>query len=78
MKKLCNVLVVCTLMALGALSCTNKEYDLNNINTEMTVFGDGFSIYAGHIDTLTVDSLLNMLNMDMDMLNKASKFLKSI
>lgn len=53
------ILGMATAVAMLASSCVTNEYDLNNINTEVTVGGDGLELPIGYIDTLTIDSLLS-------------------
>ena len=59
MKKIYPILV--SAIAILASSCVTNEYDLTNINTEIHVGSDVIELPIGHIDTLTVDSLLQFL-----------------
>lgn len=61
MKKIYPILGMAGAIAILASSCVTNEYDLNNINTEVQVGGDIIELPIGHIDTLTVDSLLQHL-----------------
>ena len=61
MKKIYPILGMAGALAILASSCVTNEYDLNNINTEMQIGGDIIELPIGHIDTLTVDSLLKKL-----------------
>lgn len=61
MKKIYPILGMAGAVAILASSCVTNEYDLNNINTEIQVGGELIELPLGHIDTLTVDSLLQYL-----------------
>ena len=66
MKKLYPILGMATTLAILASSCVTNEYDLNNINTEVTIGSDVIELPIGHIDTLTVDSILNSFLGDIE------------
>lgn len=57
MRKLYTTLSLLALTAFGAVSCV-ADYDLENINTEITLGGDGLTAPLGYIEKVTLDSLL--------------------
>lgn len=58
--------VLAALMTAGLVSCVNEEYDVDDLNTEITIAGEGLSLPLGSTKQLTLKSLLS--DMDADML----------
>ena len=65
MKNTYKKLSLMALAMLLAVACTSKKYDLENINTEITLGGAGIVAPIGHIAPLTLDSLFDKLNVDI-------------
>ncbi|MBR5454398.1 MAG: hypothetical protein IKV60_01225, partial [Rikenellaceae bacterium] len=61
MKKIYPILGMAGTIAILASSCVTNEYDLNNINTEIKVGSDVIELPIGHIEKISVDSLLQYL-----------------
>ena len=53
-------------LASGLTSCVNEEYDVSNINSEITLAGNGLTLPLGSTKQLTIKNVLK--DMDMDML----------
>ena len=54
MKNAYTKLSLIVLAMFIAVACTSKKYDLENINTEITLGGEGIVAPIGYIDTLTL------------------------
>ena len=52
-------------LAIGFSSCVNEEYDPENINTEITIAGEGLSLPLGSTKQMTLKNLLSSMNDDM-------------
>lgn len=50
------------MLTLLVWGCNNKDYDLNNISTEITVGADGITLPLGKIEKVTLDSLLGSVD----------------
>lgn len=59
--------ILMILFAVSFSSCVNEEYDVEDINTEITVGSEGVSIPLGSTRQLTLKNMLS--GMDQDMLN---------
>lgn len=60
------VSVVAALLASGLSSCVNEEYDVENLNTEITVGAEGLTLPIGSTKQLNLKDLI--AGMDEDML----------
>lgn len=52
-------------LAIGFSSCVNEEYDPENINTEITIAGEGLSLPLGSTKQMTLKNLLSSMDDDM-------------
>lgn len=52
-------------LALGLASCVNEEYDVSNINSEITLAGNGLTLPLGSTKQLTIKNVLKDIDMDM-------------
>jgi hypothetical protein len=53
------------LLAVGLVSCVNEEYDLNDVNTEITVGGEALTLPLGSTEQLKLKDLLKSLDTDI-------------
>ena len=60
-----NVVAVAVLLASALSSCVNEEYDVKDINTEVTVLQEGLSLPLGSTKQLALKDLLSGLDEDM-------------
>ena len=60
-----NVVAVAVLVASALSSCVNEEYDVKDINTEVTVLQEGLSLPLGSTKQLALKDLLSGLDEDM-------------
>ena len=49
----------------GLFSCAKKEYDLNNLNTEVTIAQEGLALPVGSTKQIKVKELLNKVGDDI-------------
>lgn len=61
-----SVMMFSAVLASGLTSCVNEEYDVSNINSEITLAGNGLTLPLGSTKQLTIKNVLK--DMDMDML----------
>ena len=59
------VFILTAVLAVGFSSCVNEEYDPENINTEVTIAGEGLSLPLGSTKQLVLKDLLTGLDGDM-------------
>ena len=52
-------------LASGLTSCVNEEYDVSNINSEITLAGNGLTLPLGSTKQLTIKNVLKDMDMDM-------------
>ncbi len=60
------ILMLIAVIATVFPSCVNEEYDIEDLNTEITIAGEGLSLPLGSTKQMTLSSLLS--DMDDDML----------
>lgn len=69
MKKLnCSQVVaaiIAAVFAAGLSSCVNEEYDVQDINTEVTIAGEGLSLPLGSTKQLTMKDILSGMDNDV-------------
>lgn len=67
-KGLCHfafAAAVSAVFALSLSSCVNEDYDVANINNEITLAGDGLTLPLGSTKQLTMKNVLAGIDMDM-------------
>ena len=57
--------ILAILLMFGLSSCVNKEYDMDKLNTEVTVAGEGLTLPLGKTAPITMGDLLSDLDQDV-------------
>lgn len=60
-----SAVIMSALLATGLISCVNEEYDVDNINTEITLAANGLTLPIGSTKQLTMKNVLKDIDMDM-------------
>ena len=67
-KGFCNLAFAAIVSAASAMSlssCVNEDYDVSNINKEITLAGDGLTLPLGSTKQLSMKNVLAGIDMDM-------------
>ena len=64
-NKMATMVLLSALALPGLFSCAKKEYDLNNLNTEVTIAQEGLALPVGSTKQIKVKELLNKVGDDI-------------